>query len=64
MTTDQVIKQSKSAYKQWKDIWRKHSKEASTEKMWPLADFRNVGIGKACVLVANGYSFERDIEIL
>lgn len=56
--------QSTSAYKQWKDIWRKNAKLHSAMPQKPLADFNNIGVGKACLLIANGASFEENIETI
>jgi len=64
MNHNQTIKQSKSAYKQWAVQWRKHAKFHSKFEMKSFEDFRNTGIGKACLLVANGYSFEEELETI
>jgi len=60
----QVTEQSKNAYKQWCVQWRAHAKEHSKYKQLPLVDLENTGIGKACLVVANGYSFEENIETI
>lgn len=60
-----VVGQSKSAMKQWAPQWRRHAEQhAKLAPHKPLSDFENIGIGKACVLVANGYSLEENIDIL
>lgn len=64
LTSDAIRQQSLRAYGQWKDVWREHAKEHSKYAMKSLDDFQNIGIGKAVVCVANGYSFELDIETL
>ena len=64
VTNDQVMKQSKQAYAQWHKQWAEHAKIHSKYEMKPLQDFENTGVGKALVLVANGYTFEQDIETL
>lgn len=51
--------------KQHGDIWRKYAREHA--KLAPhknISDFQNSGVGKAIVLVANGASFEEQIEVL
>jgi len=64
MNTDQIISQSKNAYKQWCDQWRANAKKHSKCDMKPFEDFRNIGIGKAILCVANGFSLEENIEII
>lgn len=64
MNHDQIVKQSVMAYKQWSKQWRNHAVQHKDYPMKSFEDFRNVGIGKAVVLVANGYSFEENIETL
>lgn len=64
LTPDAIRKQSESAYGQWCKQWRQHAEIHSKFKMKPLADFRNSGIGKALLLIANGYSFEQNIETI
>lgn len=61
---ESVKQQSLNAYNQWKDVWRDHSRQNYREHSKNLADFRNVGIGKAVLCVANGYSFEQNIETI
>jgi len=65
MNRNDIIAQSKTAYEQWKEQWRKqathHSKYAPHKS---LSDFENYGIGRACLLVANGYSLEKNIETI
>ncbi len=64
MNTEQITSQSNAAYKQWKDQWRRHASEHATYKKKSLRDFEHSGIGRAVVCVANGYSFEEQIETL
>jgi len=60
-----VISQSKSAYNQWCDKWRAHAIHHSKHAPFrPLSDFKFSGIGKALLLVGNGYSFEENIETI
>lgn len=62
MNEEQIRKQSEAAYGQWAEQWRKQAKENSIFEMKSLDDFENSGIGKAVLCVANGYSFEENIE--
>lgn len=64
MRDEVLIKQSKTAYNQWSEQWIKHAKIHSKFKQKPLTDFANIGIGKAVLCVANGYSFEKKIETI
>lgn len=64
MNTEQITQQSKAAYGQWAPQWREHCKIHSKFKMKPMTDFENVGVGKAVLCVANGYSFEENIETI
>lgn len=64
MDTEQIKKQSICAYNQWAKQWREHAKIHSKYAMKPFRDFMNIGIGKAVLLVANGASFEKEIEVI
>ena len=64
MNHDQIVKQSVNAYTQWAPQWRAHSSFHKDYKMKSFEDFRNTGIGKAVLLVANGYSLEENIEVI
>lgn len=64
LTPDAIKQQSLSAYNQWAVQWRAQAKEHYREKHNNLKDFQNHGIGKACLLVGNGYSFEENIETI
>lgn len=64
MDKEAVLQQSKQAYKQWCVQWREQAKHHSKYEMKPLYDFENIGIGKACLLIANGYSFEENLETI
>lgn len=59
-----IKKQSEAAYKQWAEQWRKHAKYHSKHEMKSLSHFQDTGIGKAALLIANGYSFEENIETI
>lgn len=62
---EEIRNQSLSCYNQWAELWRVNSKFHGTRfPMYPLSDFQNSGIGKAALCVANGYSFEENIEII
>jgi hypothetical protein len=61
---DQIVKQSKQAYKQWSEQWREHAMIHSKFEMKSFEDFRNSGVGHAILCVANGYSFEENIETI
>ena len=63
-STEEIKQQSLAAYNQWQDQWREQAKQNSSFKMKSFDDFRNVGIGKAILVVANGYSFEENIKII
>lgn len=64
MDSNTILAQSKAAYGQWGKQWREHATIHSKYKMKSLEDFRNTGIGKAVLCVANGYSFEEHIDII
>ena len=68
LTSEQIVEQSKNAIRQWGKQWVAHCKEQQ-EKLpqfmkQNLNDFRNSGVGKACLLIANGYSFEQELETI
>ncbi len=64
MNDNHIRQQSNAAYKQWAEQWRRHAEFHLTFKKKPLSDFENIGVGRAVVCVANGYSFEEQIETL
>lgn len=64
INTDAIIRQSLTAIDQHRDVWRKHSRHNKKFKMKPLTDFYQIGVGRACLLVANGYSLELEIETI
>lgn len=62
---DKMIRaQSEAAYKQWAPQWRKHTKENSIFEMKSIHELENHGVGRAVLCVANGYSFEENIETI
>ena len=64
MENREVLEQSRAAYKQWCVQWRQQATAHSVYKMKSLLDFESSGVGKAALLVANGYSFEENIETI
>lgn len=64
LSNDAIRRQSEQAYGQWAAQWRKHAKHHSKHEMHSLADFRNIGIGRAVLCIANGYSFEQNIDLI
>lgn len=65
MNSQDVINQSKGAYNQWCKQWRDHAKQhAQFAPHKSLKDFSNIGVGKACLAVANGYTFEENIDTI
>jgi hypothetical protein len=63
-SSEQIKAQSLSAYGQWKELWREHASIHSKFKMKSFNDFFNIGIGRSCLLVANGYSLQEQIETI
>lgn len=64
MKNEDIVRQSNAAYGQWAEQWRAHAQIHSKFEMKNLTDFENSGIGKAVLCVANGYSFEENIETI
>lgn len=64
ITKSQIISQSEGALRQWKDVWIKHATEAAKHPMKSIAHFEGSGAGRACLLIANGASFEKEIETI
>lgn len=62
LSQEQILAQSKNAYAQWAGQWREHAKIHATWVQNSLTDFENYGVGRAILLVANGYSFEDQID--
>jgi hypothetical protein len=59
-----VVNQSKAAYNQWCKQWREQAIHNSRHEMKDLLDFQNIGVGKACLVIANGHSFEKNLETI
>lgn len=64
MDTNAIMEQSKAAYKQWAEQWRENCKAHAKFKQKGFDDYMNIGVGKAVLCVANGYSFEENIETI
>lgn len=64
MNESAIIAQSKQAYKQWGKQWAEQAKENSKHEMKHFVDFEHSGVGKAILCVANGYSTEKNIDII
>lgn len=64
MNKEQIIAHSKAAYGQWAKQWRENAHQHKGFTDGSFEDFRHSGIGKAALLVANGYSFEENIETI
>lgn len=65
LTTKEIVAQSNAAYDQWKDQWREHCKIHKDMGITStFFDFMNMGVGKALLIVANGYSLEENIEVI
>lgn len=64
LTKEDIVAQSKSAYNQWCVQWRKHAEMHSKFEQKSLNDFLGIGVGNACLLIANGASFERELETI
>ena len=60
----QIRNQSQNAIDQWGEQWSEHAKIHSKYPMKSLEDFRLSGTGKACLLIANGFSFEENIDVI
>lgn len=68
LTPEQIKDQSRRAISQWGDKWLKHceyvKEKFPNDVKTSLDDYMNSGIGKAVLLIANGYSFEENIETI
>lgn len=64
MSPEALREQSLNAYNQWCEQWREHAKIHSTFEQLPLSDFIAIGVGKAVLCVANGRSFQDNIETI
>lgn len=58
-------KQSETVLKQQGEKWRKHAtRHAELAPHKSLEQFQNYGVGKALIIIANGASFEKQIDVL
>lgn len=64
LSSDDIKKQSDSAYGQWAPQWRDHAKQHSKYEMKNFEDLRLTGLGKPLLLIGNGYSFEENIDLI
>lgn len=64
MTSDDIRRQSENAYNQWCVQWREQAKIHSKYEMHSMDELEFAGVGKAVVVVANGFSLEENIETL
>lgn len=64
MTPEETRQQSENAYNQWCVQWREYAKHHSKYPQKSLSDFRYSGMGKAVLCVANGRSFQDNIETI
>lgn len=64
MNQHEVVAQSRAAYRQWAEKWRRNATAHAAYPKKPLVDFQLSGLGKACLVVANGYSLEENIDVL
>lgn len=64
LSPQEIKQQSERAYGQWCVQWREHAKIHSKYEMKLLSDFEYTGIGKAVLCVANGYSFEQELQAI
>ena len=62
---EEIRHQSISCYTQWCEQWRENAKfHGNRFPMHDFSDLENIGIGKAALCIANGYSFEENIETI
>lgn len=65
VSEEEVRHQSISCYTQWAEVWRENARfHGNRFTMHPFSELENTGIGKAALCVANGYSFEENIETI
>ncbi len=64
MTDDMIRAQSNAAYGQWAKQWREHAIQHSAYPKKSFDDYEASGVGRAILCVANGYSFEENIETI
>lgn len=65
LNESEIMQQSKQCYDQWCVQWRDHAKyHGARFAMHSMNDFHQSGVGRAALCVANGYSFEHNIDII
>lgn len=64
LTPEQIVRQSTATFKQWGEQWKKHAKRAADFPQKTLEVFEGIGAGRACLMIANGASFEKELETI
>lgn len=65
LNTKDIVEQSWAAYNKWCEQWREHATiHGKMNIKTQMAEFLNVGIGKALLICANGYSLEENITTI
>jgi hypothetical protein len=59
-----VKEQSKAAYLQHKEVWLKNCRENGKLDQGDMSELRNIGVGRALLICATGYSLEQNIETI
>lgn len=59
-----VREQSLRAYNQWCVQWREQAKDNGKHAQLPLTNLEYSGIGKVALLLANGYTYEQNLETI
>ena len=61
----EIKHQSITCYNQWCEQWRAQAKyHGERFTMHDINELNNTGVGKAVLCIANGYSFEENIETI
>lgn len=64
LTAEQIKAQSEGTLRQWRPTWERHAKIAASRPMHSIGKFEGTGAGRACLLIGNGASFEREIDTI
>jgi hypothetical protein len=65
MSESEIKNQSQACYNQWCEQWRENARfHGNRFTMENMDDLANTGWGKAALCVANGYSFEENVETI
>ncbi len=68
LSEEEVLQQSRTAFKQWEDLWRtnctKNAEIIKSGRAIPLRSIAYSGMGKTVVCTAMGASFQDDIHII